>query len=352
MDYKTTVLLPKTAFPMRGDLPRREPLWLEAWERENLYARQLHIRKSAPAFHLHDGPPFANGDAHMGHALNMTLKDIVLKSKFMAGFQVPFIPGWDCHGLPIEHKVTRELAADRQTLNPVDIRQRCEAYARKYIDLQRIQFKRLGVFADWDHPYITMDPTYEADILRLFATLIEKNLVYQALRPVYWSTGCQTALAEAEVEYADRTDTSIYAVFPLPDHSLPGLPGPAGLLIWTTTPWTLPANLAVAYHPDLPYIAVEWNGRALVMAEARLDALRTATQLPLPVLVRLPPSTLSTLRYQHPFLHRQGPLLPADFVTADSGSGLVHIAPGHGHDDYQLGTKHQLAPLSPVDDLG
>ncbi len=352
MDYKTTVLLPKTAFPMRAELPKREPHWLQAWEQDDLYPRQLEARAGSPAFHLHDGPPFANGDAHMGHALNMTLKDLVLKSKFMSGFQVPFIPGWDCHGLPIEHKVTRELAAGGEGLDPVEIRKRCEAYARNYIHLQRIQFKRLGVFGDWDHPYITMDPAYEADILRLFATLVEKGLVYQAMRPVYWSTGCQTALAEAEVEYADRTDTSVYSVFPLADHALPGVTGPAGLLIWTTTPWTLPANLTVAFQPNLAYVAVAWRAQSLVMAEARVEALRTATGEPLPILTRLTAEDLAGLHYQHPFLNRTGRLFPADFVTAESGSGLVHIAPGHGHDDYQLGAKHGLAPLSPVDDLG
>ncbi|GAB4240273.1 MAG: isoleucine--tRNA ligase [Candidatus Methylacidiphilales bacterium] len=352
MDYKTTVLLPKTAFPMRGELPKREPHWLKLWEEQALYQRQLKARSGCPTFHLHDGPPFANGDAHMGHALNMTLKDLVLKSKFMSGYQVPFIPGWDCHGLPIEHKVTRELAAGGEGLDPVEIRKRCEAYARKYIDLQRVQFKRLGVFGDWEQPYITMDPGYEADILRLFATLVEKGLVYQAMRPVYWSTGCQTALAEAEVEYVDRTDTSVYAVFPMEAGSIPGVSGPTGLLIWTTTPWTLPANLAVAFHPELNYVAVDWQGRALIMAEARVEALRSASGAPLPIVARMDATTFAKLQYGHPFLPRTGKLFPAEFVTADSGSGLVHIAPGHGHDDYQLGCKYGLDPFSPVDDRG
>lgn len=352
MDYKTTVLLPKTAFPMRAELPKREPHWLALWESTDLYARQLAARSGASVFHLHDGPPFANGDAHMGHALNMTLKDLVLKSKFMAGYQVPFIPGWDCHGLPIEHKVTRELAAGGAGLEPVEIRRRCEAYAHTYIELQRTQFKRLGVFGDWDHPYITMDPAYEADILRLFAALVEKGLVYQARRPVYWSTGCQTALAEAEVEYAERTDTSIYVVFPLENEAIPGVSQPGGLLIWTTTPWTLPANLAVAFNPNLAYSAYAYQGRALIVAESRVEALRAATGLPLPQLAEVPGSVLAKLSYRHPFLDRTGSLYPADFVTADSGSGLVHLAPGHGHDDYQLGQRHGLPPLSPVDDQG
>jgi isoleucyl-tRNA synthetase len=356
MEYKDTVSLPKTAYPMRGDLPKREPHWLEAWEEVDLYGQQMAVRAGAPVFHLHDGPPFANGDAHMGHALNMTLKDLVLKSKFMSGFQVPFVPGWDCHGLPIEHKVTKEMAeVDKGAvgkLDPVEIRERCEAYAKKFIDLQRIQFKRLGVFGEWDDPYITMDPAYEADILRLFAMLVDKGLVYQALRPVYWSTGCQTALAEAEVEYQDREDTSIYVIFPVKDGALAGVSGPAGLLIWTTTPWTLPANLAVAFHERLSYVLVDINGRSVVMAEARVEALRAAAGLAVPILRSVTADEMVTLEYQHPFLDRTGRLYSAEFVTAEAGSGLVHIAPGHGQDDYQLGKQHGLEPLSPVDDRG
>ena len=264
MDYKNTLLLPKTDFPMRAELPKREPAFLAKWREEKVYDQILEARKDGEKFILHDGPPFANGDAHMGHALNMVLKDIVLKYHNMSGHYAPFVPGWDCHGLPIEHKVMKELGAAET--DPIKIREKCEATARHFIGVQSEQFQRLGVFGDWENPYLTLDPGYEAETLRVFATLVGKNLVYQGLRPVLWSTGCQTALAEAEIEYKEKVDPAIYVKFPLLETDATEkfqqniklqIPANTSLLIWTTTPWTLPANLAVAVSPKLDYAVYE-----------------------------------------------------------------------------------------------
>src|SRR5262245_25588553 len=245
-NYKDTLLLPKTDFPMKADLVKREPERLAKWEREGIYGQILDARKGAPLFVLHDGPPFANGDVHMGTALNKVLKDLIVKSRTMLGFRAPYVPGWDCHGLPIEFKVVKE----QKGLEPAEIRRRAEAFARKYIDIQRNQFKRLGVFGSWEDPYLTLAPSYEADIIRAFASFVEKGLVYQSKKPVYWSTGAQTALAEAEVEYAQRTDPAIFVKFKLtsPADFTTGM-NDVSLVIWTTTPWTLPANVAIAVHP-------------------------------------------------------------------------------------------------------
>ncbi|MES2308405.1 MAG: isoleucine--tRNA ligase, partial [Verrucomicrobiota bacterium] len=350
VDYKSTLQLPKTDFPMKADLPNREPKLLEKWKSEDLYHQILERRKEGKSFILHDGPPFANGDAHMGHALNMTLKDLVLKSKNMAGYHAPFIPGWDCHGLPIEHKVMKELGD--QAKDPLTIRQNCEAYARKYIDIQRNQFERLGVLGEWQKPYLTMDPGYESDILRTFATIVEKGWVYQALRPVYWSTGCQTALAEAEIEYAPKMDLSVFVRFSILDASLSkiGITEPVSILIWTTTPWTLPANLGVAVGPGMSYGLYRQNGESF-LASTILASKLPGFEAGEPVKV-FKGSELEGIQYQHPFLDRQGQIYSADFVTTDAGTGFVHVAPGHGRDDYQLGQRVGLQTLSPVDDRG
>ncbi|MEM6822041.1 MAG: class I tRNA ligase family protein, partial [Verrucomicrobiota bacterium] len=336
MNYKDSLNLPKTGFPMRAGLPKREPLWFAQWEQADVYKELQEQQDEKPEFIFHDGPPFANGDAHMGHALNMTLKDIVLKSRNMSGFSVPFIPGWDCHGLPIEHKVMKELGKNAGELpDALEIRKACEAMANKYIDIQRDQFKRLGVFAEWNDPYITMEPTYEADVLRVFAKMVEKGLVFQALKPVYWSTGCRTALAEAEVEYQDRKDISVYVKFPLAEASIEklGLSGKkVSFLIWTTTPWTLPANLAVAVHSGLDYAAMEIEGEVVIMATTRAEAIGELSEKQLKEVSVFKGADLEGLAYRHPFLERDGQVHAADFVTSDSGTGLVHIAPGHGND--------------------
>ena len=345
MDYSSTVLLPKTDFPMRADLPKREPAMAVEWLEGRTYESLLKARQGAPEFHLHDGPPFANGDAHVGHALNMVLKDIVLKSRAMMGFRTPFVPGWDCHGLPIEHKVVTEQKL--VGAEPSVIRAKCEEVAKHFIGRQKEQFQRLGVLGDWEKPYLTMNPAYEAAELRILADLVEKGMVYEGLRPVHWSTGCRTALAEAEVEYADREDESVYVRLELKDAA------DEDLLVWTTTPWTLPANLAVAVHPSMTYVlADEGHGRKVWLAKSRMDAVSKAAGKELKVVREGKGKDLEKRAYLHPLVKKEGRVHTAEFVTADSGTGLVHIAPGHGDEDYVLGRQHGLEPFSPVNEAG
>jgi isoleucyl-tRNA synthetase len=350
-NYKDTLNLPKTDFPMKANLAAREPEMVKAWHETRLYEQIQKSREGAELFVLHDGPPFANGDVHMGTALNKILKDLVVKSKTMAGFRAPYVPGWDCHGLPIEYKVVKETRG----LAPLEVRKRCEAFARKFIDIQREQFKRLGVTGDWDRPYLTLDPAYEAEILRVFAIFVEKGLVYESLKPVFWSTGAQTALAEAEVEYQDRQDTAVYVKFPIVSGDLAGK---ASIAIWTTTPWTLPANLAIAVHPTELYISREFRkegvSETLVLAASLVEAFCAATGFE-PTgepISSFPGTQLDGQTAQHPFLPRTSIVHAADFVTMDTGTGAVHIAPGHGEEDYSLGRSKGLQILSPVDDHG
>jgi isoleucyl-tRNA synthetase len=353
-NYKDTVLLPKTDFPMKADLVIREPKRLEKWTAENLYQQIQSQTKGKPTFILHDGPPFANGDVHMGTALNKVLKDLIVKSKTMAGFHAPFVPGWDCHGLPIEFKVVKSAAG----LTPVQIRTLSEAEARKYIDIQRASFKRLGVFGDWDNPYLTLDPAYESGILRTFGKAVDKGLVYRMKRPVLWSYGAQTALAEAEVEYKEKTSPAIYVKFKVGQASCLPDSG-SNLVIWTTTPWTLPANLAIALHPEFDYVSGTFtheDGRSetLVIAKSRLEAFTAATGFKLDpaTTTAFKGSALNGSEAQHPFLPRTSKVINTLFVTDDTGTGAVHIAPGHGADDYQAGREHGLDILSPVDPDG
>jgi isoleucyl-tRNA synthetase len=359
-NYKDTLLLPKTDFPMKADLVKREPERLAKWEREGVYRQILDARIGAPLFVLHDGPPFANGDVHMGTALNKILKDLVVKSRSMLGFRAPFVPGWDCHGLPIEFKVVKE----QRGLEPAEIRRRAEAFARKYIDIQRGQFKRLGVFGSWEDPYLTLAPGYEADIIRAFGKLVEKGLVYQSKKPVYWSTGAQTALAEAEVEYAQRTDPAIYVKFPVGgcvgEYPYPIAFNPS-MVIWTTTPWTLPANVAIAVNADEQYIVGRFFGgvgamgtQDLIVAAKLIENFATQTGFKLMEEFARPlGKDLTGLLIEHPFLEDRVPqLITADFVAMDTGTGAVHIAPGHGKDDYIAGQANGLPVLSPVDDFG
>ncbi len=348
MDYKNTLNLPQTGFPMKADLVTREPQRLERWRSMGLYEKIQAQRAGAPKFALHDGPPFANGDVHIGTALNKILKDIIVKYKSLRGFSAPYIPGWDCHGLPIEFKVTQEMrkAGDTQS-DAATIRKACEAYARKYIDIQRTQFKRLGVLGDWDNPYLTLNKEYEADELRLFADIVEKGFVYRGKKPVYWSIPARTALAEAEVEYHDHVSQSIYVKFPVV-----GQPN-TFVVIWTTTPWTLPANLAVAYNSTFQYVQVRVGEenyilfRGLLPTVAEKCGWKDYQEQP------FPGEQLGQLQYKHPFCNRTGRLFAGDsFVTSDTGTGFVHIAPGHGLDDYNLGRQHGLPIYSPVDDDG
>jgi len=375
-NYKDTLNLPRTDFPMKANLASREPEMLRAWEDTKLYQQIQKSRDGRELFVLHDGPPFANGDVHMGTALNKILKDFVVKSQTMLGKRAPYVPGWDCHGLPIEYKVVKES----RELSPLEVRRKCEAFARKFIDIQREQFRRLGVFGDWENPYLTMDPKYEAEILRAFAVFVEECLVYEAQKPVFWSTGAQTALAEAEVEYQDRNDTAVYVKFPIIGRARrsasakatadePGPPAAAvgeadsfpngtSIAIWTTTPWTLPANLAIAVDAKESYVVQEFSrdgtSETLVLAEKLVPRFSAATGLQ-PVgkpLAAFPGANLEGINARHPFLDRDVPVFTAGFVTMDSGTGAVHIAPGHGADDYVLGLEHKLPILSPVDDHG
>ena len=353
-NYKDTVLLPKTDFPMKADLVVREPERLKKWEASGLYQRIVAKRKGSKTFILHDGPPFANGDVHMGTALNKVLKDLVVKSKTMSGHYAPFVPGWDCHGLPIEFKVVKEA----QGLAPAEIRRRSEEYARKFIDIQRGSFKRLGVFGDWENPYLTLNPGYEADVMRTFGKFVAKDMIYRSKKPVQWSYGAQTALAEAEVEYKDKVSPSIYVKFALLNPP-PGLED-ASMVIWTTTPWTLPANLAIALHPDFEYVCGTFthesgNTARLIIATALVEAFAAATGYKLDTAhanQKLKGTELNGCEAQHPFLPRTSKIINALFVTADTGTGAVHVAPGHGADDYQAGKEHGLEILSPVDDMG
>ncbi|MDQ3118468.1 MAG: isoleucine--tRNA ligase [Verrucomicrobiota bacterium] len=350
-NYKETLNLPKTEFPMKASLTAREPEILQSWEETRLYQQIQKAREGAELFVLHDGPPFANGDVHMGTALNKILKDLVVKSKTMAGFRAPYVPGWDCHGLPIEFKVVKETRG----LSPLEVRKRSEEFARSFVDKQRTQFKRLGVLGDWESPYLTLSPAYEAEILRAFAVFVEKGLVYEAKKPVFWSTGAQTALAVAEVEYHDREDIAVYVKFPIATGELKGK---ASIVIWTTTPWTLPANLAIAVHPKELYVAREFRregaSETLVLAESLVEKFCVATgwdSVGDPS-HSFPGTKLEGCGAQHPFLSRTAIILTADFVTMDTGTGCVHVAPGHGDDDYSLGHRNGLPILSPVDDLG
>ncbi len=348
MDYKDTLNLPRTDFAMKADLVTREPARLKQWEDANLYASIQAARANAPKFVLHDGPPFANGDVHIGTALNKILKDIIIKYRTVRGNNAPYVPGWDCHGLPIEFKVSQEMRkAGDTTADAASIRKACDAYARKYIDLQRTQFKRLGVLGDWEHPYLTLNKEYEADELRLFADIVEKGFVYRGKKPVYWSIPCRTALAEAEVEYADHVSQSVYVKFPVVGREK------TFIVIWTTTPWTLPANLAVAYNKDFQYVSVQVGDEYYIVFRGLLPMVASKcgwieyTETPFPT------EQLSTIQYQHPFIStRLSKAFPAEFVTSDTGTGFVHIAPGHGLDDYNLGRANGLPIYSPVNDDG
>ena len=360
MDYKATLNLPKTAFPMKANLAESEPKMLAWWEQFGIYKRLRHANVDRPLWILHDGPPYANGHIHMGTVLNKVLKDIVVKSRTMLGSNAVYVPGFDCHGLPIEHEVDKELGLDRpgvdvrQAMSPIEKIRRCREYALKFVDIQREEFKRLGVFGDWDDPYMTMAPAYEAVIAREFGRLVGRGLVYKGLKPVHWCMYCKTALAQAEVEYEDQRTLSVYVRFPLVGAlpQAPSAPKPS-LVIWTTTPWTLPANLAIALHPDEEYVALEGNGETLVVAARLADAFASIAGLGSPrSLARVPGRALVGLEFRHPWIERTGRVTAAPFVAMDTGTGLVHIAPGHGEEDYELGKSLGLKIYNPVDDDG
>ncbi|HWG50096.1 MAG TPA: isoleucine--tRNA ligase, partial [Candidatus Acidoferrales bacterium] len=357
LELKKTLNLPKTDFPMKAGLPQNEPKWLEKWEQGDLYGQIRQSRKGKPVYILHDGPPYANGAIHEGHALNKCLKDFVVKSKTMAGFDSPYVPGWDCHGLPIEIKVDEKLGRKKLEMNPADVRKACREYALKFLNLQRDQFKRLGILGQWNQPYSTMDPGYESTIVRLLFDFMEKGAVYKGLRPVYWCIHDKTALAEAEVEYETHTSPSIWVKYRMtsaPEKIDSRLAGKSvNTIIWTTTPWTLPASMAVAFHPDLDYVALEHQGNVYIVADALAKATVEACNLTAAAeIARFSGRKLEYATFAHPFLDRQILGVLADYVTTDQGTGVVHTAPSHGAEDFYTGVKYRLDQTCNVDEAG
>jgi len=371
MDYSTTVNLPKTDFPMKADLPKREPVMLAQWEKEKVYEQALKRREGKVKFVLHDGPPYANGHLHLGHALNKILKDIIVRYKTMAGYYAPYVPGWDCHGLPIELQLMKELkVTDKHKVDRAQFREQAKAFAQKFVDIQREEFKRMGILGDWDHPYLTMAEDYMKAIVETFQQLEAKGYVYRGKKPVYWCTNDETALAEAEVEYENDPGPSIYVAFPL--HAAPNFnedsgghgddkkallwtSGSVSFVIWTTTPWTLPANRAIAVHPDEDYVLFEEakSKKKYIIAAKRLESFEKLCGVSGKVLDQMPGHTFKEAFARHPWIEDlYVPVLLANFVMMDTGTGLVHIAPGHGMEDYALGSAHDLEVYSPVDDKG
>ena len=356
-DYKDTLNLPQTDFPMKANLTQKEPFMLRFWEEKDIYARLQEKNKNGEHYILHDGPPYANGHIHIGHALNKILKDIIVKYKSMKGFYSPYVPGWDCHGLPIELQVDKNLGEKKDKLDLLEKRRFCKEYAAKFVDIQRDEFIKLGVFGDWQNPYLTMSNTYEGTIVREFCQFLENGYVYKGKKPVHWCPSCITALAEAEVEYGNKESPSIFAKFALDEESIhkffPELQGRnVFVLIWTTTPWTLPANLAIAFHPDFNYVAIEQNNEFYVIAEGRMDALKDKIGLSGNIVSKKSGKELEGMHALHPFVQRKSVAVLGEFVSLEEGTGIVHIAPGHGEDDYKIGLKYGLDIYAPVDDNG
>ena len=374
MDYRSTLNLPKTDFPMKANLAKREPDLLKAWEGKGIYRQISQQAKGRPKYILHDGPPYANGNIHIGTALNKILKDFIVKSKFMAGFDSHYVPGWDCHGLPVEHEVEKSLGSKKGELSIVEIRRQCRDYAARFVGIQREEFKRLGVFGEWEDPYLTMNFEYQATIVREFGKFLLNGSVYKGKKPVHWCPTCKTALAEAEVKYEDHHSSSIYVKFKMvstPSHLevgidsyrgegkgggsigyvFPSLRGkPVSVIIWTTTPWTIPANLAIALHPDLTYVAVKAQGEVYILAEGLLEQTMAKIGIDtFTVLEKFHAHQIEGLRCKHPFINRESLLILGQHVTLDAGTGCVHTAPGHGQEDYEVGQKYGLEIYAPVD---
>lgn len=357
MDYSKTLNLPQTDFPMRGNLPEREPQMLDYWEKNRIYQKRTQRAAGKPKFILHDGPPYANGNIHIGTALNKILKDIIIKYKSLQGFDTPYIPGWDTHGLPIEHAAIKILGLKRHELDPLDLRRECKKYALKCLDMQREDFKRLGVSGDWNDPYITLKPEYEAQQIKVFGEMAKKGYIYKGLKSVYWCTSCETALAEAEIEYAEKKSHTIYVKFPLLDDkgTLPvGIDAKnVYAVIWTTTPWTMPANVAIAVHPELEYAWVEVNDEIYLFAVELIDSVvKDANIGDYRIISTIQGAKLEGVEFSHPFLDRKSPIVLADYVTLEQGTGCVHTAPGHGQEDFETGMKYGLPIINPVDASG
>jgi isoleucyl-tRNA synthetase len=357
MELKSTINLPKTAFPMKANLPQNEPKMLARWEQDKIYERIREARKGSPPYVLHDGPPYTSGPIHLGTGFNKCLKDFIVKSKTMSGFDAPYVPGWDCHGLPIEIKVDKELGGRKLQMRPTDVRTECRKYAQKYLDLQRQQFKRIGVFGRFDQPYATMTPQYESVVLETFYSFYENGFVYKGLRAVYWCMHDETALAEAEVEYENHTSSTVWVKYALlgdPAKIDPALAGKkVSTIIWTTTPWTLPASMAVAFHPNEEYVALESGGEAYIVASKLAKDTAEKCGLVNPrELSHFPGHKLERFNFQHPFLDRRVLGVLADYVTMDTGTGVVHTAPSHGAEDFATGVKYGLDATSNVDEKG
>ncbi len=350
MDYKPTLNLPQTKFLMKADLPKREPNLLKEWQDKNIYQLIRKKSKGKQKYILHDGPPYANGDIHIGHALNKTLKDIVVKYKTMQGKDCAYVPGWDCHGLPVEHQLFKELGINKSQISQLDFRKKAYDYALKYVSIQKEQFIRLGVFGDWQNPYLTLTPDYEESIINAFGTLVKKGYVYRGLKPVNWCFKCETALAEAEVEYEEYVSPSIYVKFKLEKNDV--FKQEIYLLIWTTTPWTLIANVAVAVHPELFYTHYNTERGHLIIAECREQELSLIGVKNIQKIGTFKGKDLEGMIYEHPLGFRKGRVVLADYVSREEGTGLVHTAPGHGNDDYLTGLKYKLDIIMPVDDKG
>ncbi|MBF0710541.1 MULTISPECIES: isoleucine--tRNA ligase [unclassified Gemella] len=352
MEVKDTLLMPKTAFPMRGNLPNKEPDFLKRWEEMDLYRKVLKKNEDKPAYVLHDGPPYANGNIHIGHAMNKILKDFIVKYKNMNGFKSNFVPGWDTHGLPIEQVLVNN-GVDRKSMPDYKFRNKCKDYALKQVDKQREDFKKLGVIGDWDNPYVTLDPKFEAEQIRVFGKMVDKGYIYKGLKPIYWSPSSESALAEAEIEYHDHVSPSIYVGFELLSESNLVEKG-TKFVIWTTTPWTLPANVAIAVNKDYTYSVVEANGQKYLVAKDLVEKLADEFSWEnYKIVNEVLGSELELLKCKHPFMDRESTLILADHVTLDAGTGLVHTAPGHGVDDYNVGhLQYKLPVISPVDNQG
>ncbi|MGH8399690.1 MAG: isoleucine--tRNA ligase, partial [Gammaproteobacteria bacterium] len=365
-DYKDTLNLPRTEFPMRANLPQREPEFLKRWAEQDVYAQIRKARAGKPRFVLQDGPPYANGNIHIGHAVNKVLKDIVVKSRTLDGFDAPYLPGWDCHGLPIEQQVEKKIGKAGQKVDARAFRAACRVYAQQQVDGQRTDFKRLGILGDWDDPYLTMAPQYEGDQLRALAEIIKRGHLYKGLKPVHWCMDCGSALAEAEVEYEDKTSPSVYVMFPVRDEKafLAKMrvgkdtgKGPISVLIWTTTPWTLPANQAVALHPEFDYVLAQYEvdgkpQRLLIAGKLQEQITQLTGATFKGVLAHAAGQDMENLKLKHPFYDRVVPIVLGDHVTLDAGTGAVHTAPGHGQEDFAVGLKYGLPVDNPVDSGG
>lgn len=346
MDYSKTVSLPQTSFPMRGNLSEKEPEIMRLWDEKEVYKKIQEKNKGNASYILHDGPPYANGQIHLGTALNKILKDVVVKYRSLRGFYSPYKPGWDCHGMPIEHQV---FTNEKKHKNEVDVsifRKKTAAYAKKFVEIQKKEFRRLGVLGDWEHPYLTLSPDYEAAIIRAFGNLAFDGYIYQGYKPIYWCISCETALAEAEIEYNDKKSQGIYVKFPVVGEEK------TCLLIWTTTPWTLPSNTGIAVHPDYNYLLLDNGGEKYIIAEQRKEAVIEKMELTPAVIKKMKGRELEGVRYLNPLADRESRVILAEFVSSDEGTGCVHIAPGHGEDDYYAGLKNNLEVLSPVDEKG